>query len=482
MTRLPLYVLLRPLLVGRDVLELGPSSRTGLEQALAARPRRLIHCADPADDYGIQDAPLSIGAGVTEWLVPATGEPPLPLPDSSLDVVLGPRLLHRQPTDQRMPWLAEIARLLRPDGIVALAVENAPGAADYYETVERMRAYFGEVVAVAQSPMSGVYLSQVEPPCAAVELSLVDDLAPEPEEASLYLLLAGRQLPAIDSYLLVSLPPGQPPAAPPPPQPRSGQRRATDPASRRIGDELGGEVQRLTEINRQLQQALATERATVQQRPQPVSDPAATQLGRLEGDLDTRRERHAALTGERDRLREELLGEQERRARLEGHLQQLNDDRRQLEAQLAGAEEELSAVRAEEATHRELLDRSRRLTADERAQHLAFERMLNTVTEERDQLRDLLRQQTKLIGERLEALTSELTARGGQAALAAARQAASPASLSGPPQPPPSARLTPSKLSVGGRGRQAARGRERRRTTGRRRTERQAESPRRRRR
>jgi len=184
MTHLPLYVLVEPLVVGREVLDLGPDGEgpTLLRRAGASR----VVCT--------QDV-LRLAA----------------LPDRSVDVVICVEGLDGITGLDRRSLLDQVARLLRPDGFAMVAARNAElgpaGGIDYEELASLLRERFAAVALLAQSPMTGVYISYLHPAHLADDLCLNTDLVAEPEEASHFVaFFSASAVPELHPYQLVTLP------------------------------------------------------------------------------------------------------------------------------------------------------------------------------------------------------------------------------------------------------------------------------------
>jgi hypothetical protein len=200
MTCLPAYLLLRPLLAGRRVLDLGWPVPGGDAVLLGAGVAAL-------------EVWRPSGAGLDDrWdLLLAAGS-------GRFDLVLALDLLDRLPEADRPRCLAGVGSLLAPEGVAALAVRN-PAAAllddapdpsaglDYWTFTDLVGQHFPRATWLGQSPMRGFYLSHLQPGATAEALSLADDQVAEPEEASHFVALASRgELPELPSYLLVTLP------------------------------------------------------------------------------------------------------------------------------------------------------------------------------------------------------------------------------------------------------------------------------------
>ncbi len=200
MTCLPVYLLLRPLLAGRRVLEVGwpvPGASAVLEQSGAAALHAWCPTAVPPA------SPLD-----NEWdeLVATSA--------ASFDCVIALDLLERLPEADRGRCLEGLAHLLGPQGLIAVAVRNAqvplleesgsahPGF-DFWSFSRLVGGHFSHLALLGQSPMRGFYISFLQPAGGAESLSLLDDQVAEPEEASHFVAVASQvELPSLQPYSL----------------------------------------------------------------------------------------------------------------------------------------------------------------------------------------------------------------------------------------------------------------------------------------
>ena len=170
-----MYLLVRPLVEGRTVLDLGCGLGEGAQLLAEARPARLLGW-----DAGARGLPAFIE-------VPSVDETTVALPAGSVDVVVCVDLLDRQP-HLRERWLVEMRRLLSPEGFAVLVFgggEQRPlGEAqvqqplDYWGAVDLVEGVFSSAIVMAQTPQVGCYLSFLSPQRPAEHLTLLDDLTP----------------------------------------------------------------------------------------------------------------------------------------------------------------------------------------------------------------------------------------------------------------------------------------------------------------
>lgn len=158
---------------GRDVLDLGCNSGYGTLR-LAAVARRVVGVDVNAD--AIEAARTRPGADAASFRV--IDGVALPFPDGSFDLVASFQVVEH--IDDPGPYLAEIARVLRPDGVALLTTPNAairldPGMPPWN------RFHVREYRAAELSAVLGPYFEQVEvlgmqapPDIAAVERARVD--------------------------------------------------------------------------------------------------------------------------------------------------------------------------------------------------------------------------------------------------------------------------------------------------------------------
>jgi SAM-dependent methyltransferase len=105
------------------ILDWGSGSGRMTRHLLASAPSARITAADP-DVEAIE----WLGANLPVHQAIATGiEPPIPLPDNAFDLVIGHSVFSHLNSDAQDLWLAELARVTRPDGVVLVSV-NGPTA------------------------------------------------------------------------------------------------------------------------------------------------------------------------------------------------------------------------------------------------------------------------------------------------------------------------------------------------------------------
>lgn len=135
------YLFLEPLVVGRSVVDVWPLHPEGRRRLERAGARRVLAVAPQ--------------------------EPPLPLEDGAVDVVLClSRFSSLQSRADRRRWLAELARVMTPEGFCVLraqCVASEAGAPDLDEAaltkdalVNLLGEHFGRADIVAETPFLGV--------------------------------------------------------------------------------------------------------------------------------------------------------------------------------------------------------------------------------------------------------------------------------------------------------------------------------------
>ena len=163
------YQLLAPLLSGRSVVELGPllpDSQQRLERA-----------------------------GASQAATFAPEQPSLPMADGAADVIL---CLAGFPGGEVDPWLAEIRRILQPEGTL---VVRAQRGAEVGPDRDRLAALFGRTDVVTENAFVGVsfFVSGTEDIAIGGDL---DRLAARPTHELLFCGGAGAAAPLTESLLI----------------------------------------------------------------------------------------------------------------------------------------------------------------------------------------------------------------------------------------------------------------------------------------
>lgn len=357
--RLAVYPLLSPLLRGWSVLHLAGAARgTKLLAEAGARvidagPRGRLRCSLTA----------------------------LPLASGSYERVVAPSLLEAE-GDELEAALAELRRVLSATGFGVLVASHRLG---YWRLRELLAARFAQVALLAQAPLAGFYLSYLEPNIAAESLALHDELATEPEGASHFVALVGqRDLPQLDPYALVTLPPSAMVSVPGAGRELGAGREAGVGAELALArakrereglrQQLADAGQRIEHLRQRVGEAervvtqVTLERDRLEQRRAALTE----QAGRSSSELAQRSEecRTLAATLERSRREQEALARQVERSELQ--LVDLRDAQDALREQVAGLFIERDRLRErllveEEERHREARERAR---AEQRARGL----------------------------------------------------------------------------------------------------------------
>jgi len=134
---------------GDDVVELAPGLGSTTKLVLAADPRSYTGVdRDPAAARRVADAIAGPGRRVVEASATDTG-----LDDDSADVAFGEAYLTMQPDRQKREVAAELARIVRPGGRIALHEVAFAGALDP-EAVEAIRHDMSGSIKVNVSPLT----------------------------------------------------------------------------------------------------------------------------------------------------------------------------------------------------------------------------------------------------------------------------------------------------------------------------------------
>lgn len=346
--RLPVYLLVRPHLAGRVVVDLsgtsdlsaGASRRALLHQAA---PRRVLVAASDGATADGGGRPSTAGQPAATTAEARLEPAQLPLATASVDVVIGVDLLERD-ADPRIA-LREVARVLGADGFTVLVVRNrerevvGDGGGEglsFWELRELLDSCFEHAAVLSQSPLTAFYLSYLEPSVAAEELTLLDGLLEQPEEPSHFIAVAGRgELPALEPYALASLP----------------YYRLLDAITER-DRQRRRRIAALEQRIRRLEAELAerTSELLVLAGRSARSEGLAEQLAESERALGVRHEELAELSQRAEQLSAKLREERERAA---GLRQQIED------AELAKRRLQQRADQAEIAATELALDRDR---------------------------------------------------------------------------------------------------------------------------
>ncbi len=207
------YVLLASLAEDRRVLDIGGDLRSLLTLAEAG-PAELTACSERPDTLAAELA----GAEVEGIEVTATPRLPLVFDADAFDLIVCHDLGDLILTEER--WIAELRRVLSPDGYLALALANPNGARlgdlsgqvlssrlTYEEAFEKLSGSFGTLTVLVQSPLVGNLFydleSTEEEPDLAFDRSLLED---EVDEAGWYVLVFGPDPVHRDDLTIVQVP------------------------------------------------------------------------------------------------------------------------------------------------------------------------------------------------------------------------------------------------------------------------------------
>jgi SAM-dependent methyltransferase len=214
--RLPRYLYVEDLIRRRRVLELDFGDGAGCDFAMDLDAREVVG-VDP-DPEVVTAAGEEHGRTNLEFRLSPFDR--LDLPDASFDLVVIPRGTARLGDARRV--LAEIRRVLRPDGFLYLASPNPdrrsipdvlrgaePGAGErgYYDLYELLSGVFAHVKMIGQSPFVGTSLVEFAPENPdELAMSMDDSLMEESEDATTFLALCGERPPPSLDFNLVQLP------------------------------------------------------------------------------------------------------------------------------------------------------------------------------------------------------------------------------------------------------------------------------------
>jgi SAM-dependent methyltransferase len=282
------YSYLRPILVGRRVLELG----CGTGESAAHLARLGARSVVGADDSGaVAQARTRQNQGNLSFLtltaasLEQTGPFDVVLIPEAAEILLGRASL----------TLPAVLKLVAPGGRLVCVVPNGdrPGGSaaglSYFDVVDRLSPHFPKVRMFGQTPFAAWGIAEFDE--APAELRVESDLAQaEGEEASHYLALCGHDEPLSLGYALVQIPPRAPEASAvekPAPEPRA-QAEASDAA--------------LAELRRSLAEAQGQAEGLVR-----VSRAQSEEIEELRGRVRRTAEARAELDQEVQRLRRALL-------------------------------------------------------------------------------------------------------------------------------------------------------------------------------
>ena len=98
-------------------------------------------------------------------------EPPLPYGDGQFDLVYSISIFTHLDEDLQRPWIEELARIVRPGGLVLVTVSGEQRAADHLPAPDRERFERGELV-VKRSVLSGMNACAAYHPAAYIREAL----------------------------------------------------------------------------------------------------------------------------------------------------------------------------------------------------------------------------------------------------------------------------------------------------------------------
>jgi len=157
-------------------------------------------------------------AGIEGVEVMFAGPLPLAFEDQTFDLVICHDLPERLLADER--WVAELRRIIAPEGYLALALANADGPVlsalwggsvkapiAYQDLYQKLAPTFGQMSAFGQSPVAGTlffdFASEEEDPGLTLDRSLLSE---DGEQPGWFVLLFGPEAVHRDDLALVQIP------------------------------------------------------------------------------------------------------------------------------------------------------------------------------------------------------------------------------------------------------------------------------------
>ena len=202
--RLPRYLYVEDLIVGRSVVEIGCGLGVGCDFFLDKGAREVVGV--DRDEAILARARQRYGGGPLRFL---RWEGALALPDGTVDLVTVPEGAEWL---EESALLEEVRRILRPQGSLVLSVPSAdrPGAAggySYYDLQDRLGPWFPRIRMIGQAPFLAYSLVEYaegnDEPELALDTSLVEG---DPEAVSHYLVLAGPEEGTARGFTIVQVP------------------------------------------------------------------------------------------------------------------------------------------------------------------------------------------------------------------------------------------------------------------------------------
>ncbi len=208
------YVLAAPLCEGRRVLDLGGTSARALATLAEAGASEITVAAIDAESLARELE----GLGIEGVEAVADAALPLPFGDAAFDFILCHDLTARLAADGA--WLAELRRVLHPDGYVLFAVAREDGRRlcdlareelgaplSYEQAFEHLAPQFGRLTLFGQSPVVANLFYDLEAeddePGLTFDRSLLSEDAQEP---GWYVMLFGPETQHRDDLNIVELP------------------------------------------------------------------------------------------------------------------------------------------------------------------------------------------------------------------------------------------------------------------------------------